>query len=504
MSNMSSPDSQPAWKNPVVIIGGVIIVVALLVGVAAASGMFSGAEPTPIPPTAAPLPTTPPNEPVTPAISILEPANGATLDIANPVRVAGEGQGLPEGNVVVQAVDAGGNTLAQVTTTLRGKDVGTGGKGDWEVELDLTEVIPGLKGSIVAFGTDPKTGDRLAETRIDVTFGEPVAAMIRIDEPANGAVLDITQPVRVAGEGQGLFEGNVVVQAVDVTGAVLADANAVLEGEDAGVGGKGAWSVDLDLSHVAPGTKGRIVAFGSDPKTGERIAEVSVDVTFGEKDAEAPSTLEGPLWLLTLIDGAQPLEGASVYVIFDEGKVSGSAGCNTFNGSYTSDASNLHIEALMTTRKACDEPEGVMEQEQAFLQHLQSAASYSTSNGLLTITTADGSPALTFAPAVGGELTYKARIALPETAQVIITLEDVSKGDSSAQVIGQTIMKAPVGPPIPFAVTYNLKDIDPERTYAVRAQIKDANGALLFTSDQAYHVITQGNPSYVTIELVQP
>ncbi|HEY81584.1 MAG TPA: hypothetical protein G4O05_11005 [Caldilineae bacterium] len=43
-----------------------------------------------------------------------------------------------------------------------------------------------------------------------------------------------------------------------------------------------------------------------------------------------------------------------------------------------------------------------------------------------------------------------------------------------------------------------------KRTYAVRAQIKDVDGALLFTSTQAYHVITQGNPSYVTIELAQP
>jgi len=109
-----------------------------------------------------------------------------------------------------------------------------------------------------------------------------------------------------------------------------------------------------------------------------------------------------------------------------------------------------------------------------------------------------------FKPAVAGELTYKARIALPDTAQVIVTLEDVSQADAPAMMIGQTIMAAPAGPPIPFVVTYNLNDIDATHTYAVRAQIKDADGTLLFTSTTRHLVITQGNPSYVEIELSQP
>ncbi len=505
MSNTPKPETQPAWKKPAVIIGGVIVVALILVGIAAASGMFGGEKPSEPPATVAPLPTTPPNEPATPAINITEPSNGAVLDVAQPVKVSGEGQGLPEGNVVVQAVSANGDVLAQVATTLQGEDVGTGGKGEWSVELDLSQVMPGLKGQIVAFGTDPKTGDRVAETRIDVTFGEPVEAKIAILEPANGAVLDITQPVQVSGEGEGLFEGNVVVQAVDANGAVLANASAVLEGKDVGAGGKGAWSVSLDLSGVAPGTKGRIVAFGTDPKTGDRVAETSIDVTFGEEPVSGPSTLEGPLWLLTLINGRQPLEGTTVYVMFEDGKLTGSAGCNAYNGSYQSDNKQLTVkEPLSVTRKSCPEPEGVMQQESEYLQLLTSAAAYSTANGMLTISDANGAPVLTFAPAVAGELNYMARIALPEDAQVIVTLEDVSKADAPATTIGQTIMKAPAGPPIPFAVTYNLKDIDPTHTYAVRAQIKDGAGNLLFTSTQAYHVITQGNPSYVEIELSQP
>jgi putative lipoprotein len=145
-----------------------------------------------------------------------------------------------------------------------------------------------------------------------------------------------------------------------------------------------------------------------------------------------------------------------------------------------------------------------MEQESAYLGLLETAATYSTANGSLTIFDANGNAVLNYKPAVAGELNYKARIALPDTAQVIVTLEDVSKADAPAVMIGQTIMAAPAGPPIPFVVTYSLNDIDSTHTYAVRAQIKDADGALLFTSTTSYQVITRGNPSYVEIELVQP
>jgi len=327
--------------------------------------------------------------------------------------------------------------------------------------------------------------------------------MITIQQPTQGAVLDITRPVEVKGEGQGLFEGNVVVQAISDTGALLADASTTLQGKDAGMGGKGEWSVELDLQKVVPGTVGQIIAFSTDPKSGSRVAETSVAVTFGEAVA-GPSTLEGPLWTLTLLNGQRPLDGAPIYIQFKDGELSGSAGCNTYNGGYTSDDKTLSVKNVVATRKVCAEPAGVMEQEETYLSLLNAAASYSTANGMLTISDANGVATMTFSPAVAGTLNYKERIALPDGAQVVVTLEDVSMADAPAQVIGQTIMAAPAGPPIPFVVPYNLNDIDPTHTYAVRAQITDANGELLFTSTSTYPVITNGAPSYVEIELSQP
>jgi len=123
---------------------------------------------------------------------------------------------------------------------------------------------------------------------------------------------------------------------------------------------------------------------------------------------------------------------------------------------------------------------------------------------MLVIRDASGSPVLTFTPAVVGVLNYLERIALPETAQVTVMLADVSQADVLAPTIGKTVMKAPAGPPIPFVVTYNLNDIDPQRSYVIQARIEDADGALLFTTDTAYPVITHDSPSYVEVTLVQP
>ena len=62
-------------------------------------------------------------------ITIIEPRTGAIVDISQPVAVAGRGGGLPEGNVVVQALDPDGNVLAEQAAIIDAPDAGTGGEG---------------------------------------------------------------------------------------------------------------------------------------------------------------------------------------------------------------------------------------------------------------------------------------------------------------------------------------------------------------------------------------
>ena len=72
--------------------------------------------------------------------------------------------------------------------------------------------------------------------------------------------------------------------------------------------------------------------------------------------------------------------------VSSEGTVEGSAGCNSYSGSYEVKNSQLSIPGpIAATEMYCMEPEGVMEQERQYLELLQAAESYSVEDGELQI-----------------------------------------------------------------------------------------------------------------------
>jgi copper homeostasis protein (lipoprotein) len=101
---------------------------------------------------------------------------------------------------------------------------------------------------------------------------------------------------------------------------------------------------------------------------------------------------------------------------------------------------------------------------------------------------------------VKGTATYRERMALPPDAVFEATLEDVSKADAPAEVIGQARIERPGNPPIRFEITYEPAQIISSRRYAVRARIL-VGGKLFFTTDQHYPVLTGGQGNEVTLLL---
>ena len=93
-------------------------------------------------------------------------------------------------------------------------------------------------------------------------------------------------------------------------------------------------------------------------------------------------TLEGTIWLL---DGTIP--GSEITALFADGEVSGSAGCNTYQGTYRSTRAagenTIEIGPLATTRMMCDEP--LMEQEGLYLAALEAATGYTIEGFALSI-----------------------------------------------------------------------------------------------------------------------
>ena len=91
---------------------------------------------------------------------------------------------------------------------------------------------------------------------------------------------------------------------------------------------------------------------------------------------------------------------------------------------------------------------------------------------------------------VTGEATYRQRIALPEDAVVTVRIEDVSRADAAATVLGeQTYATSGRQVPLPFTVNvYRAKLEDAARTNA-RVTIADGDGRLLWTTDSTHAVV---------------
>lgn len=103
---------------------------------------------------------------------------------------------------------------------------------------------------------------------------------------------------------------------------------------------------------------------------------------------------------------------------------------------------------------------------------------------------------------ISGTVTYRQRIALPPTAVLTVRLEDVSRADASATIVSeQRIETAGKQVPIPFDLVFDWKKIQERNRYSVRAEITDG-GRLLYVSDTASPVLTQGNPRTVDITVV--
>ena len=104
------------------------------------------------------------------------------------------------------------------------------------------------------------------------------------------------------------------------------------------------------------------------------------------------------------------------------------------------------------------------------------------------------------AQSIEGTATFRERMALPATAVLEATLEDVSRADAPAGTIARTRVSPAGNPPIAFTISYDPAKIIPGRRYAVRARIL-VDERLLFTTDTAAPVITSGHPRKVSLML---
>ena len=104
---------------------------------------------------------------------------------------------------------------------------------------------------------------------------------------------------------------------------------------------------------------------------------------------------------------------------------------------------------------------------------------------------------------LSGTATYRERIALPAGAVFEATLEDVTRADAPAEVIGRTRMDSPGNPPFKFTIPYDPTRIDQSHRYTVRAKVTHGD-QLMFTTDTQYPVLSAGQPSHVDLLMRMP
>jgi len=101
---------------------------------------------------------------------------------------------------------------------------------------------------------------------------------------------------------------------------------------------------------------------------------------------------------------------------------------------------------------------------------------------------------------ITGTATYRERIALPPGAVLEVTLEDISRADAPALVIGQTRIESPGSPPFQFSITFDPARVQVRHRYAVRARIT-LDDQLLFTTDTVQPVLGESDRTSVDLIL---
>jgi heat shock protein HslJ len=118
--------------------------------------------------------------------------------------------------------------------------------------------------------------------------------------------------------------------------------------------------------------------------------------------AQESAPLVGTVWQLTSYNTgtdavSSPLAGTEITAVFEEdGRLGGSASCNDYAASYEVFGAQISVGPVASTMMMCPGPEGIMDQERAYLASLEAVRSYEIQSKQLTMFGPDGEVVLTY------------------------------------------------------------------------------------------------------------
>jgi heat shock protein HslJ len=133
-------------------------------------------------------------------------------------------------------------------------------------------------------------------------------------------------------------------------------------------------------------------------------AKGTVILTFAKDVPPAPEPLVGTNWTLESFHTADAVSsviaGTTITAVFGEdGRVSGSAGCNRYFAQYTVTGTSLSIGPAGSTKMYCNSP-GVMQQESTYFALLNQTKTFTIKSDRLSLADAKGTTILSFAKTV--------------------------------------------------------------------------------------------------------
>lgn len=124
-------------------------------------------------------------------------------------------------------------------------------------------------------------------------------------------------------------------------------------------------------------------------------AGLLVACTYGSfaGETETAPSLEGTSWIFegnSLVDiWAEPIGDEPLTLAFKDGRVNGSAGCNTFFGEYKQEGTRLEFGELGSTRILCEDD--IQHQEDVILEALERVTTFEINEVLMHMDTGSGS-----------------------------------------------------------------------------------------------------------------
>ena len=271
---------------------------------------------------------------VTPApgeklLIITSPTADSSVTPSGQLQVMGQLLGPVDGDVYVRLLDNQGNVLSEEQAQVAQADAQ--GNASWQAVLNIN-VPAGTRGLIFAYIPSPFDVAAMIADSVNVVFGQADnGPYVTITNPIPYTTLDTTNGITIAGRGGRLFEGNVVVRALDNLGNILAETATTINSPNAGTGGEGDWQANLQVN-VAKGTRGSLIALSQSAQDGSIAAFASVYVTYGDPtdtdnfvkiNAPLPGTMVDPSQTLMIAGTADRHNGntVKVQIVDDQGNV---------------------------------------------------------------------------------------------------------------------------------------------------------------------------------------